>query len=219
MLPKPEKNKKINNLLDKTGATPENDVEVARKKIQLKRRLVLISLILTAGLSLSFWVFRTAQKIIDSPPSFNLNFKFNFPKINFKISNSKSNSSDSKIKQLLTSKNWSASVVFKSNPSNLIFQSNSSSENFDQIISELSKIKPSNQSLINLDLPQGLSFQEKIITDDNLIYQNLISLPSDQIIISIQTNSHYDLESIKSDLSSLVNSLYWYSVSCLNQED
>lgn len=216
MLPKPEKTKKINNLLDKTDTNPENDAESALKKIQSKRRLVLISLILTAGLSLFFWVFRSVQQIIDSPPSINLDFKINFPKINFKTSSSKTNLSDSKIRQFLASKNWSVNVAFKSNPAVLVFQSTPSPNSLTEIISELSQIKPSNQSLINLNLPQGLSFQEKIITKDNLIYQNLISIPGDQIIILINTNGINNLESIKSDLSTLVDSLYWFSVSSLN---
>lgn len=216
MLPKPEKTKKINNLLDKTDNNTENDAESALKKIQSKRRLVLISLILTAGLSLFFWVFRSIQQIIDSPPSINLDFKINFPKINFMTSSSKTNLSDSKIRQFLASRNWSVNVAFKSNPTVLVFQSTPSSDSLTEIISELSQIKPSNQSLINLNLPQGLSFQEKIITKDNLVYQNLISIPGDQIIILINTNESSNLDSIKSELSTLVNSLYWYSVSSLN---
>ncbi len=216
MLPKPEKTKKINNLLDKTDTNPENDAESALKKIQSKRRLVLISLILTAGLSLFFWVFRSIQQIIDSPPSINLDFKINFPKINFMTSSSKTNLSDSKIRQFLASRNWSVNVAFKSNPTVLVFQSTPSPDSLTEIISELSQIKPSNQSLINLNLPQGLSFQEKIITKDNLVYQNLISIPGDQIIILINTNESSNLDSIKSELSTLVNSLYWYSVSSLN---
>lgn len=217
MLPKPEKNKKINNLLDKSETVAENEANISRQR-QSKRRLVLISLLLTAGLSLFFWIFHNIQNFIDSPPSVNFDFKFNLPGINFKTSTSK-NLPDSEIKQFLASKNWSVSVAFKSNPSNLIFQSNQSLNNLDQVISELSKIKPSDNSLINLNLPQGLSFQEKIISDNNLTYQNLISFPGDQIVISVIINNTDNLESVKSDLSDLVDSLYWYSVSYLNKID
>lgn len=217
MLPKPEKNKKINNLLDKSETVAENEANISRQR-QSKRRLVLISLLLTAGLSLFFWIFHNIQNFIDSPPSVNFDFKFNLPGINFKTSTSK-NLSDSEIKQFLASKNWPVSVAFKSNPSNLIFQSNQSLNNLDQVISELSKIKPTDNSLINLNLPQGLSFQEKIISDNNLTYQNLISFPGDQIVISVIINNTDNLESVKSDLSDLVDSLYWYSVSYLNKID
>jgi len=212
MLPKPEKNKPINNLLTDSSITIENKAEISQKRLESKRRLILISLILTAGISLIFWTVRFTQKIINSPPSFSFNLKFNLPKLNFKTT-SKTNFSDSEIKKMLESKNWSVVAVFISNISTPIFQSNYSSD-INSTVLDISKIKTSTQSLINLDLPQGLYFQEKISTSPGFVYQNLISLPNNQLVISVISPTD-NIESVKSELTSLVNSLYWYSVSHL----
>jgi hypothetical protein len=212
MLPKPEKNKSINNLLADSKITTENQAEISQKRLKFKRRLILISLILTAGISLIFWTVRFTQKIIKSPPSLNFNFKINLPKLSFKTT-SKTNFSDSEIKKMLASKNWSVIAVFTSNISTPVFQSNYSSD-INSVVLDLSKIKTSTQSLINLDLPQGLSFQEKISTSPGFVYQNLISLPNNKLVISVISPTD-NIESVKSELTSLVNSIYWYSVAHL----
>ena len=215
MLPKPEKNKKINrNLLEDAQITQESEEVLAQKRLKTKRRLILISLICTAGISLTFWTIRTVQGFIASPPSFKFDFKIELPKFSSSSkSSSKTNFSDAEIKKIIGDKNWSVGVVFKSNPSNLIFQNNSSAD-FSSVIDNLSKVKPSEESLIGLNLPQGLTFQEKIDSLNNINYQNIINLPSNQVVISITTDSN-SLESVKPEIVSLTESLYWYAVSHL----
>lgn len=218
MLPKSEKNKKLNNLLADPVSQAENEAVVYQKRLKTKRHLILVSLILTTGVSLIFWGYRIGQKIINSPSKINFDFKINLPKINLKFLPQKNNLSDFEIKEFFKNSkiDWSVLTAFSSNSSQSVFQYNYPVNNLDPIVTNLLKIKPSSQSLINLDLPQGLSFQEQIKTDDGIIYQNLISLPQDKIIIVINLKSIDNVESIKSDLSNLVNLLYWYSVSHLN---
>ena len=88
MLPKPEKSKKLTNLLAEDKASTESEAEISQKRLLLKRRLILISLLMTAGISFIFWSFRAAQKIIHQPPQFNLSFKF--PRPNFSLKNNPS---------------------------------------------------------------------------------------------------------------------------------
>jgi len=215
MLPKPEKSKKLTNLLAEDKASTESEAEISQKRLLLKRRLILISLLMTAGISFIFWSFRAAQKIIHQPPQFNLSFKF--PRPNFSLKNNPSTNQTDIFVLSDSQSSWSIASVAKSRPDKPVFSHNYNNFNFDQTMTSLSFLKPSSSSLINLQLPQGLTFQEKTASENNsLIYQNLISLPSDTLLISVLIPQAQDLESVKSQLSSLVESLYWYSVRNLN---
>jgi hypothetical protein len=222
MLPKPEKTKKINkNLLGDAEITQESEEVVAAKRLKNKRRLVLLSLCLTVGLSFAFWSFRHIQSFLNSPKdfSFHPNFNFQLPQINLnKTSSQKNISSDSELQNFLKNKNWSVISVFinKSNQPSFIFNFDKSS--FQLTPDQFNSIKKTDQSLISLNLPQGLLFQEKLTSNHGISYQNLITLPNSQLLINISIPNVSDAESIRSDLSQLVNQLYWYSVSQLNLE-
>ncbi len=213
MLPKPERSKKLTNLLAEDKASAESEAEVSQKRLLLKRRLILISLLMTAGVSFIFWSFRAAQKIIHQPPQFN----FKLPRPNFSLKNNPSTNQTDIFVLSDSQSSWSVASVAKSRPDKPVFSHNYNDFNFNHIFTSLSSQKPSSSSLIDLQLPQGLTFQEKTAFENNsLIYQNLISLPSDTLLISVLIPQTDNLESVKSQLSGLVESLYWYSVRNLN---
>ncbi len=220
MLPKPEKTKKLNkNLLEDFEITKESDEVVAARRLKSKRRLVLISLGLTVGLSFIFWSFRSIQDYTKSPHSFNFpsNFNFHLPQINLKTkSTSSSSTSDAELKNFLENKNWSVSSSFITPTQKTVFSFNSANISPETEIQSLLPIEASQSSFINLNLPQGLSFQEEIIQSPYITYKNLIRLPSSQLLILVSAPGVSSLDQIKNDLSQLVNLLYWYSVSQIN---
>ncbi|MCW1949188.1 MAG: hypothetical protein KIH89_001935 [Candidatus Shapirobacteria bacterium] len=222
MLPKPEKTKKINkNLLGDAEITQESEEVVAAKRLKTKRRLVLLSLCLTVGLSFVFWSFRHIKNFLNSPKDFSFHpaFSFQLPKINLnKTSSPKNTSSDSEIQDFLKNKNWSVISIFINKPNQPSFISNFDQSSFQFNPDQFTSIKKTDQSLINLNLPQGLLFQEKLTSSNGISYQNLISLPSSQLLINIIIPNISDIESVKPNLSQLVDQLYWYSVSRLSSE-
>jgi len=223
MLPKPEKTKKLNkNLLEDSEITKESDEVVAAKRLKNKRRLVLISLGLTVGLSFVFWSFRSIQTYVESPHSFNFHPKFNFhlPQINFKTKTTSysSTSSDTELKNFLENKNWSVSSSFVAPNLKTVFSFNSGSISPEIETQSLLSIEASESSSIELNLPQGLSFQEEITESPYLIYKNLITLPSSQLLILVSAPEVSSLDQIKNDLSHLVDLLYWYSISQINSQ-
>lgn len=220
MLPKPEKTKKLNkNLLADSEITKESEEVIAAKRLKTKRRLVLLSLSLTVGLSFAFWSFRHIQNFLNSPKdfSFHPNFSFQLPQINLnKSSSNTKTTSDSNIKNFLKNKNWSVISVFINKPDQPSFVFNSDKLLTQINLDQFDNVKKTEQSFIGLSLPQGLLFQEQLTSDNSISYQNLITLPSSQLLINIIIPNTSDVEPIKSDLSQLVNQLYWYSVSQLN---
>lgn len=222
MLPKPEKTKKLNkNLLGDAEITQESEEVIAAKRLKTKRRLVLLSLCLTVGLSFAFWSFRHIQIFLNSPKdfSFHPNFNFQLPQFNLNKTNSNTNTtSDSDLKNFLKNKNWSVFSVFVNKLDQPSFAFNFDQSSLQFTSGQFDSIKKTNQSLIGLDLPQGLSFQEKLTSNNSILYQNLITLPSSQLLINVEIPNTSDVESVKPDLSQLVDRLYWYSVSQLNPE-
>jgi hypothetical protein len=213
MLPKPEKNKKsapLTEIEDKV----KNDAQLAKKRLQLKRRLILLSLFLTVGLSFIFWSFRHIQAILVSPPKFSLNLKINLPQFNHQPSVQNTNSSvdlDKYIKSLPES--WSIFVTSISHPDIPIYQYNfNSPTNLSEIIEKLSSQKVNSESLVNLTLPQGLLFQESLNSDSNFIYQNIISLPQNKLLFLIKIDNPKNIDQAKKDLPPLIDKVYWYSV-------
>lgn len=217
MLPKPEKGKKINNnLLSDSEITKESDEVIAAKKTKTKRRLILISLIATTGLSLIFWTVRGVKAFIDSPKSkFDLHFNFKLPDIKFKSNYQDSHkSSDNNLNQFLSDKNWSIIIFKNNNYNNPIYQSNfSGSINIESILSDLNKIKTTESSDLVNNLPQGFLFQEKLDTSSNpYFYGNIITLPSGHLTFIIQ-NHDQSSESFPQDISKFINIAYWYAIS------
>jgi len=222
MLPKPEKTEKLNkNLLADSEITKESDEVVAAKRLKNKRRLVLISLSLTVGLSFVFWSFRSVQTYIKSPHSFNFypNFNFHLPKINLKTkTTSYYSASDTELKNFLENKNWSVSSSFITPTQKTVFNFNFGNVSPQIEIQSLLSKKASESSSINLNLPQGLFFQEEILSSPYLTYKNLITLPNNQLLILVSAPEVSSTDQIKNDLSQLVDLLYWYSISQINSD-
>lgn len=217
MLPKPEKTKKINNnFLSDSEITQESPEVIALKKIKTKRRLVLISLICTAGLSLVFWVVRGAQSFINQPKSISFNFRpnlnFKFPSIKF-ISNNNSSSKilASTLDKLLSTKKWSVAIFKNDVSSQPIYQFNYSQTDINNFIVDLTKVKATESSSITSELPEGLLFQEIINTSSSpYFYGNIITLPNGKLIFIIKDLS--DLPTFQQDISQFINLAYWYSI-------
>lgn len=217
MLPKPEKNKKKLTTDSESENSKVSDPQAAQKRAKLKRRLVLLSLFLTVGLSFIFWSIKHIQKILISPPK--INFNFQLPKFTKNVSVKKTNSPidlDKYIKSL--TENWAVYVSLVSDPKNSLYQ-NSPIFNLDEIptiVTHLSSIKSSSQSLVNLNLPQGLLFQESIDSTKNIFYQNIISLPANKFLFLIKLDNPKNLDQAKKELPLLIDQIYWYSVSQIN---
>jgi len=214
MLPKPEKGKKLNNnFLSDSEITKESDEVVAAKKVKSKRRMILISLIGTAGLSLVFWSVKSIQSFTASPHPLNFSFNFKFPELNFKTNTETKTStsiSSSDLDKFLSDQKLSA-IIFKNNDlNNSIYQYNFSNSNITNFISELSKTKSTETSNIISGLPEGLLFQEKLDTSSN-IYGLTINLPNSQITFIIQDTNKS--ENFSQNISSFIDQAYWYSVS------
>jgi len=214
MLPKPEKGKKLNNnFLSDSEITKESDEVVAAKKVKSKRRIILISLIGTAGLSLIFWTVKGVQSFISSPHPINFSFNFKLPQFNFKTNTetkTKTSTSilSSDLDKFLSDQKLSA-VIFKNNDlTNPIYQYNFSNSNISEFISELSKTKSTETSSIVSGLPEGLLFQEKL--DANL-YGLTIKLPNQSLTFIVQDTNKS--ENFSQNISSFINQTYWYSVS------
>lgn len=217
MLPKPEKKSKLNNnLLSDSEITKESDEVIAAKKIKTKRRLILISLIATAGLSFIFWSIRGVQSFINSPkPKFSFHLNLKFPDIKFTSSNHQSSnkSSDDNLNQFLSNKNWSV-IIFKNDDyENPLYKSNySESTDLSDILTDLNKIRASENSNFTTNLPQGFLFQEKLDTSSNpYFYGNIITLPGSHLTFIIQ--DHSQSEDFPKNLSEFINLAYWYAIS------
>jgi hypothetical protein len=210
MLPKQEKTKRLNNnYLSDSEITKESEEVVNAKKTKVKRKIILISLICTAGLSLIFWSVKGIQSFTASPRPLNLNFNFKLPSFKFKTNNKVSTDiSTSDLDNFLSSQNLSAIVFKNSDFSNPIYQFNFSNTNINDFISELSKTKSTETSNIVSGLPEGLLFQEKL---DNDVYGLIVNLPEYNLTFLIQDNK----KSINftQNISSFIKQAYWYSVS------
>lgn len=214
MLPKPEKGKKLNNnFLSDSEITKESDEVIAAKKVKSKRRMILISLFCTAGLSLVFWSIKSIQSFTASPHPLNFNFHFKLPEFNFKTNTGTKTStsiSASDLDKFLSDQKLSAIIFKKNDLNNSIYQFNFSNSNITNFISELSKTKSTETSNIISGLPEGLLFQEKLDTSSGLYGLN-VNLPNSQITFIIQDNNKS--ENFNQNISSFINQAYWYSVS------
>jgi len=213
MLPKPEKGKKLNNnFLSDSEITKESDEVVAAKKVKSKRRMILISLIGTAGLSLIFWTVKGVQSFISSPHPINFSFNFKLPQFNFKTNTeatkTSTNISSTNLDKFLSDQKLSA-VIFKNNDlNNPLYQFNFSNSNISDFISQISKIKFTETSSLISGLPEGLLFQEKLDTN---LYGLTIKLPSQSLTFILQDNN--SSPNFSQNIFSFINQAYWYSIS------
>lgn len=219
MLPNP-KNKNINNLLPNSTETAVDEAQVNLKKLQVKRKIIIFSLILTAGLSFIFWSYKSVKTFVLSPPKFN--FNINLPKFSFPTNSKTTISNSTDLLKFLKKSpaNWSVYVSLDTDYSKPVFEYQSTllttDNNFNPLLDKISAIKTSSQSLINLSLPQGLSFQEIIESSSGIYYQGLINLPKNKILILLKNNNPVNSSQIQSEVSSLIDQLYWHAVSFLD---
>jgi hypothetical protein len=216
MLPNPKNIKNINNLLSNTSDLAANEAQVNQKKLQTKRKTIIFSLILTAGLSFIFWSYKAIQPIIKSPPRFNFNLNLKLPKFSFnQISKTKLSSYLEK-----SPINWSIFVSLDSDYSKPVFEHQSNLLKIDNdinlVVTRLNVIKFSSQSLVNSSLPQGLTFQEIVDNSNGVYYQGLINLPKNKILILIKNNNQINSSQVQTELSVLVDYLYWHTVGILD---
>lgn len=191
MLPKPEKNKKISSeQLDLTKTISEDD------KIRQKRRILIIALILTFGISFSFWIYNSLKKfsftsIKFSPP------KLDLPRFSF------SDSFNPSFK--LDSNSWS--IYFSTN--NFTWSKNYDLSTPAPIISDLQKLSPTKDSLVKSALPEGAEIREKTIDKtDSFEVQSLVTVPQKQILFLIKVSGS-NLEASKPLIPGVASSLYW----------
>ena len=222
MLPNPKNSKNINNLLPNSQESAVNEAEINQKKLQTKRKTIIFSLILTAGLSFIFWSYKSIQSLVKSPPRYNLNLNLKLPKFTSLKNNQTTFPSSTNLTKFLEKSpiSWSVFVSLDTDYSKPVFEHQSNllkiDNNFNPVIEKISATKTSSQSLVNLSLPQGLSFQEIIDSSAGVYYQSLIHLPKNKILILIKNDNSTNLSQAQTDLPLLIDYLYWYAVGFLD---
>lgn len=212
MLPKPDKSKKK---FPSDGGEPietkEEKLAKELKRLQKKRRLVAISIVLTVGLSLSFWTYRNIKKMLTQPRQPKINLSFDFLKN--KTDSPTSSGFENQINKIVSSKYSDLSIyVFDNLSPEFNWSKNDSlfnKESIDEIKSRLSNIKPTDKSSLNINLPQGLSFQEIVSQKSGFDYFNQINLPDRKLFILIHSSQSIDI-------SELVESIYWSYIQNFN---
>lgn len=202
MLPKLEKNKKINE--DQEQEQPGLfDKENEKERIAKKRKFVYIAMFLTVGLSLSFWIYRSVR---------NFNFSPKLPTLNFAVSTPKAS------KFILPEGTTTWSVFFKKIDSNSIIYQNNQDLIFNDQTQEslLDKIDKTNfitSSIYTSSLPEGFKFKELIEeNNNNFSYFSKIITPNQQLLLIIKINDSQNLIQSKKLIPSLIDQLYWYSL-------
>jgi hypothetical protein len=194
MLPKVEK---IKNNSDSDLEQPGLfDKENEKERIAKKRKFVYFAMILTIGLSLSFWIYRSIR---------NFNFAFKLPTFNFTVSTPKTG--DISLPQ--DGAIWSV-YLKRINPDSVIYQSSANIFFNDEKLNATNFI---NQSIYSSSLPDGLKIKELVEEDKNTFsYFSKIITPSQELILIININNSKDLSQSKKLIPDLVNQLYWYSL-------
>lgn len=202
MLPKVEKNKKINE--DQDIEQPGLfDKENEKERIAKKRKFVYIAMILTVGLSLSFWAYRSIK---------NFNFSPKLPVLKFDVSTPKSN------KFILPENTNTWSIFFKKLDSDLIIYQNNqdsifSNQTLESIIDKLDKTNFITSSVYASSLPQGFKFKELIEEENNnFSYFSKIVTPNQELLMIIKIKDSSNLAQAKKLIPNLIDQLYWYSL-------
>lgn len=214
MLPKPDKNKKT---FLQDEYIEKNDPEIEKKILKKKRKLILFSLIITVGLSFVFWAYRSTKNFLDQDKEFSFKINMSVPKFNFNNDSKKNKSYDfnrqiektifpafENLSIYITDNNQQQSFLWQQNQDK-IFQN----QDLASIKNKVNSIKGISQSILNLDLPEGLIFQEIISHQDNYQYFSQITIPNRKILILIVSDQ-------KQDISQLIESLYWNYIQGLN---
>lgn len=213
MLPKPDKSKKkFPSDEGEQIETKEERLAKDQKRLQKKRRFIIISIILTVGLSLSFWTYRSIKNFLNQPHSSNSNIKINLPKLN--LSKPKGNDFDNEIQKSLSDfQNISLYITDDNLDNPFIWQQNESvifkDQSIEEIKSKLDSLTPTDKSSLNINLPVGLTFQEIVSEKSGFDYFNQINLPGKKLLILIHLDN-------KQDISTLIESIYWGYVQQFN---
>ena len=202
MLPKEEKIKKKPD----TEQPGLFDKEDEKKRLIKKRRFIYIAMILTVGLSLSFWCYRSIK-----------NFKM--PTLNIPVSSPESPSIKTTNSFTLpkdTNSTWSfflkrvdTNSIFYQNNQDIIF----STQDQNSILNKINQTDFINSSSYSSSLPQGLKIKEIIEENDSSFsYFSTITTPSQDLLLIIKITDSKDLTQAKNLVSGLVDQLYWYSL-------
>jgi len=211
MLPKVDKNKKTfpqDQLSEK-----ENERLKKEKHVKKKRRLVLFSLIFTVGLSFIFWTYRTTKNFIDQGEKLSVKFNISLPKFDF--SREKSHDFDHQMERIISSECKDISLyITDDNPDHpFIWQKNKDlillNNDLSSIKEKVNSIQPTTQSSMNLNLPQGLTFQEISYNQGSHQHFLQINLPGRNLLILISASQ-------QQDCSKLIESIYWNYLDSLN---
>jgi hypothetical protein len=201
MLPKPEKIKKK---IKSEESETVNEISPA-EKIRKKRIFVTWALSITIGLSFLFWIYHFLRNF--SLPKISLSV----PKISVSKNLNPTLSLEKDINSVLISEKsiWSIyiksdSFLWQKNPDQLF-----SDTNPDSIISNLSKSKNTNESLIQKSLPVGAEIKENLISKNNSFEaQYLITVPQKQIFLVLKVSGD-NLEKSKLLIPQLAEKIYW----------
>lgn len=203
MLPKEEKIKKKSSDVDQPGLFDKED---EKKRLAKKRKFVYVAMVLTVGLSLSFWAYRSIK-----------NFKM--PTLNLPVSSSKTTSIKTTNSFTLpkdTTSTWSI-FLKRIDTDSIIYQNNQdiifSTQDLDSILTKINQTDFITPSIYSSSLPQGLKIKE-IIEEDNssFSYFSLITTPSQDLLLIIKITDSKDLNKSKNLVSGLIDQLYWYSL-------
>jgi len=194
MLPKVEKNKKkYDPDLEQPGLF---DKENEKERIVKKRKVVYIAMILTIGLSLSFWIYRSLK---------NFNFYFKLPSFTFTISKPKNNNivlpKDDAIWSILLKRIDTNSIIYQNNENIIVDEEKLNNTNF---------IKNSPYSF---SLPEGFKIKEYFEEKENSFYYfSKIITPKQELLLSLKIINSKDLIESKKLIPDLIDQLYWYSL-------
>lgn len=192
MLPKEDKIKKSSDLEQPGLFDKENEED----RLTKKRKFVYIAMILTIGLSLSFWIYRSIR---------NFDFSFKMPSFNFSVSAPKNSSIN------LPSDGATWSIFLKRiNSDSVIYQT---SENIFLNDEKLDTINLNTSGLYTSSLPEGLKIKELIEEKNNTFsYFSKIITPSQELLLIIKIDNSKDLSQSKKLIPDLIDQLYWYSL-------
>ncbi|MDD3003259.1 MAG: hypothetical protein PHS06_05335, partial [Candidatus Shapirobacteria bacterium] len=182
------------------------DKEDEKKRLAKKRKFVYIAMILTVGLSLSFWAYRSIK-----------NFKM--PTLNMPVSSPKTTSIKTTSNFTLpkdTNSTWSFflkridtdSVIFQNNQ-DIIF----STQDLNSVLDKINQTDFITSSSYSSYLPQGLKIKEIVEENDSSFsYFSTITTPAQQLLLIIKITDSKDLTQAKNSIPDLINQLYWYSL-------
>lgn len=202
MLPKQEKIKKKPD----TEQPGLFDKEDEKKRLAKKRKFVYIAMILTVGLSLSFWAYRSIK-----------NFKM--PTLNMPVSSPKTTSIKTTSSFTLpkdTNSTWSF-FLKRIDTNSIIYQNNQdiifSTQDLNSVLDKINQTDFITPSSYSSYLPQGLKIKEIIEENDSSFsYFSTITTPSQDLLLIIKITDSKDLTQAKNSVPDLINQLYWYSL-------